>query len=101
LEKCFERTRSAGPDRADVGGAAVTVLRDATAVDFDDLAVDVFDVGLDPFLELLTDTVFRGFVLRRIDLTTEDAAREAFLGDLDFDFAFVAINAATYTGNTS
>jgi hypothetical protein len=76
----------------------VTDLRDTTGVDFDDLRVDVFDVGFDPFLELLTDTDFRAFALRRIDLTAVDAPRAAFLGGFDFALAFVAINAANLYG---
>ena len=63
--------------------------------------MDVLDVGLDPFREVLTETAFRPFALRRIDLTAEDEPREAFLGGFDFAFAFVAISAATYTVNAS
>jgi hypothetical protein len=101
LEKCFDRDRSGGLDREDVEGGAETVLRDSTRADFADPRVDVFDVGLEPFLELPTDTDFRAFALSRMDLTGADARRAAFLGVFDFAFAFVAINAATYTDNTS
>jgi hypothetical protein len=57
----------------------------------------VFGDGLEPFRETVRDAVFTGFAFKRTDLPAEDDRLDAFLVALAFDFAFVAIDAATYT----
>jgi hypothetical protein len=60
------------------------------------LADAVFTEGLDPFREILRVVVFTGFAFKRTDLPADDDRLDAFLVALGFDFAFVAIDAATY-----
>jgi hypothetical protein len=71
---------------------------DSTLVAFDDRRADVFEVGLEPFREAVGDARFAVLGLSRTDLTAADARLTGFFSDFGFDFAFVAISAATYKG---
>ena len=62
---------------------------------------DCLDLGLDPFLEMLTGAAFAPFLFRLKDLGLAEARLPAFLVAFDFTFAFVTINAATYTNYSS
>jgi len=70
-------------------------------VTFDALRAGVFDTRLEPFRDAEEDARFADFAFRCIDLEAADARPAAFLVGFVFDFAFVAMAAATYTGNAS
>jgi hypothetical protein len=57
-----------------------------------------FLAALDPFREALRIARFARFAFKRRDFALADDRLEAFLVAFDFTFAFVATDAATYTG---
>jgi hypothetical protein len=101
LEKVFDRGRSGAVDREEGCSKATEVLPDSTLAGFVGRRVDLFELGLNPLLEPFGDAAFRDFPFKRMDLAVADARLPAFFGFLSFDFAFVAILAATYTVNAT
>ena len=98
LSKCFDRVRSGEVDREEVAGTTTELRRVSI---FDGCRADSLDLGFDPFLEILADATFDPFLFKRKDLGGADARLPAFLVAFDFPFAFVTINAATYTNYSS
>jgi hypothetical protein len=81
-----------------VDWTGTAVRDDATRAGFEPRLRDaVLGDGFEPFRETLRDGGFAGFPFKRTDLPAEDERLEAFLVALAFDFAFVTIDAATYT----
>jgi hypothetical protein len=81
-----------------VAGTTTELLRVSI---FDGCRADSLDLGFDPFLEMLAGVAFAAFLFKRKDLAVAEARLPAFLVAFDFAFAFVTINAATYTNYSS
>jgi len=79
--------------------ATTTEFRRAST--FEGCRADSLDLGFDPFLEMLAGAAFATFPFKRKDLCVAEARLPAFLVAFDFAFAFVTINAATYTNYSS
>ncbi len=102
LPKCLDRARSGEVDREEAPPAATEVRRDSTVASFPvRCAADPFERGFEPLLDPLDEAAFGRFAFKRIDLAFEDVRLAAFLAGFDLTFAFVTINAATYTGYAS
>ena len=98
LSKCFDRARSGEVDREGVDWTTTEFRRVSI---FDGVRADSRDLGLDPFLEMLTGTAFAPFLFKLKDLGLAEARLPAFFVALDFTFAFITIDAATYTNYSS
>lgn len=97
FSKCFDRVRS-GEIREEVAGTTTELRRGSI---FDDCRADFLDLGFEPFLEISAGTAFAPFLFKRKDLGVAEARLPAFFVAFDFAFAFVTINAATYTNYSS
>ena len=98
LSKCFDRARSGEVDREEVAGTTTELRRVSI---FDGCRADSLDLGFDPFLERLAGAALAAFLFKRKDLDAAEARLPAFFVAFDFAFAFVTINAATYTNYSS
>jgi hypothetical protein len=98
LSKCFDRARSGELDREEVDGTATELRRGSI---FDSCRTDSLDLGFEPFLEIVAGDPFAPFLFMRKDLGVAEARLPAFLVAFDFAFAFITINAATYTNYSS
>jgi len=85
-------------DRDEAGSAATEARVDPT---FDGCRVAPLARAWDAFLEPFEGASFRDFCFKRTDLVAADARPVTFFAGFDFPFAFVAINAATYTNYVS
>jgi hypothetical protein len=86
-------------DREDVTPDNTAARRVSVFTAFEGRRTDSLGRDLDPFLELLEAVALAGLVLILRDLAALDARPEAFFVDFNLGFVFVAIRAATYTGN--
>lgn len=102
LSKCLERVRSGVVDPDEAAFVATEVRRDSTAWTFPPRrAIGPLECDFDPSRDPFEDADFGRFALSRMDLADAEARADAFFEGFDFGFAFVTINAATYTGYAS
>jgi len=86
-------------DREDVAPDKTAARRVSVFTAFEGRRTDSLGRDLDPFLELLEVAALDAFVLILMDLAALDARPAAFFVGFNLVFGFVAIRAATYTGN--
>ncbi len=98
----MDRVRSGVVDR-DEAVFVVTELRlDSTAEALPARrATDTLERDFDALLDPFEPAAFGRFALSRMDLAADDVRVAAFFVGFDLGFAFVDINAATYTGYAS
>ena len=94
----MDLTRSGEVVREEVEPAATEVCRGSTLVG---CRVDPLNLSFEPFLELFEDAAFEAFLFKLMGLGVTARRPDAFFACFDFGFAFVAINAATYTNSSS